>query len=68
MKPRDDKVMRVQDKGLGFVVVNTNNYVKKVEHQINRSSFDELNSDFNSEFKQNVIDRIEKWSVKVNEN
>ena len=60
--------MRVQDKGLGFVVVNTNNYVKKVEHQINRSSFDELNSDFNSEFKQNVIDRIEKWSVKVNEN
>ena len=30
MKSWDDKVIRVQDKGLRFVVLDTNNYIEKV--------------------------------------
>ena len=68
MIPWEDKFARVQDKGLRIVVLNTNNYVGKVEQQINRSSFDKLNSDPSSEFKQEVIDWIDMWSNKINEN
>ena len=39
-----------------------------MEHQINRSSFDKLNSDPSSEFKQKIIGWIEKWSHKINDN
>ena len=35
----DKNVVRVQDKGSRFVVMDNEDYVKKVEHQINRSSF-----------------------------
>ena len=67
VKSWEGKVVRVQDKGLKFVVLNTKNYEDKVEQQINRSSFDKSNSDPSSEFKQKVIDWIEKWSDKINE-
>ena len=36
MKSWNDKVIRVQDKGLRFIVLDTNSYLEKVEHQINR--------------------------------
>ena len=39
-KSLEDKVLRVQDKGSRFVVLNTNSYVEKVEQQINRSCFE----------------------------
>ena len=41
----DEKVIHVQDKGSRFVVLETNIYIEKVEHQINRSSFEKLDAD-----------------------
>ena len=35
MKSWEDKVVRVQDKGSRFLVLNNNNYAEKVEKQIN---------------------------------
>ena len=36
----DKNVVRVQDKGSRFVVLDNEDYVKKVKHQINRSFFE----------------------------
>ena len=41
----DQNVVRVQDKVSRFVVLDNEDYVKKVEHQINRSSFQQLECD-----------------------
>ena len=49
MKSWKEKVIRVQDQVSGLVVLNTDNYVKKKEQKINKSSFDKLN-------KHKVID------------
>ena len=62
MKSWDDKVIRVQDKGSRFVVLDTNSYIEKVEHQINRSSFDKLDADPSPKFKEKVNNWLEKWS------
>ena len=66
MKSWEDKVIRVQDKGSRFVVLNTDNYIEKVGNQINRSSFERLNTDPSAKFKQRVNNWLEKWSDKVN--
>ena len=42
MKSWDDKEICVQDKGSRFVVLDTNSYIEKVKHQINRSSLANL--------------------------
>ena len=42
IKSWDDKMICVLDKGSRFVIEDTNSYIEKVEHQINRSSFDRL--------------------------
>ena len=52
MKSWEDKIVRVEDKSSRFVALNTNNYIGKMEQQLNRSPFDELNSEPSSEFKQ----------------
>ena len=39
MKSWDSKVTRMKHKGQTFVVLDTNGYIEKVEHQINRNSF-----------------------------
>ena len=62
MKSWDDKVIRVQDKGSRFVVLDTNSYIEKVEHQINRSSFDKLDADPSPKFKEKANNWLEKWS------
>ena len=62
MKSWDDKVIRVQDKGSRFVVLDTNSFIEKVEHQINRSSFDKLDTDPSPKFKKKVNNWSEKWS------
>ena len=62
MKSCDDKVIRVQDKVSRFVVLDTNSYIEKVEHQINRSSFDKLDADPSPNFKEKVNNWLEKWS------
>ena len=67
IKSWEDKVIRVQDKGSRFVVLNTSDYVEKVEHQINRSSFSRLDEDTSPEFKQKVNNWLNKWPGKINE-
>ena len=62
MKSWNDKVIRVQDKGSRFVVLDTNSYIEKVEHQINRSSFDKLDADPSRKVKEKVNNWLEKWS------
>ena len=59
MKSWDNKVIRVQDKGLRFVALDTNSYI---EHQINRSSFDKRDADPSPKFKEKVNNWSEKWS------
>ena len=54
--------MRVQDKGSRFVVMDNEDYVKKVEHQINRSSFQRLEYDPTKSFEVKVNTWVEKWS------
>ena len=53
---------RVQDKGSRFVVLDTISYIEKVEHQINRSSFDILDADPSRKFKEKVNNWLERWS------
>ena len=60
IKSWEDKVIRVQDKGSRFVVLNTSDYVEKVEHQINRSSFSKLDEDPSPEFKKIVNNWLNK--------
>ena len=62
MKPQNDKVIRVQDKVLRFTVLETNSYIEKVEQQINRSSFDKLDTDPSPKFKDKLNNWLEKWS------
>ena len=42
IKSWDDKVIQVQDKGSTFVVLLNNDHESKVQHQIHRSLFPEL--------------------------
>ena len=65
MKLWNDKVIRVQDKGSRLVVLDTNSYIEKVEHQINRSSFDKLDADPSSKFKEKVNNWLKKWSDNI---
>ena len=51
IKSWEDKVIRVQDKSSRFVVLNSCDYIEKVELQINRSSFSRLDEDPSPEFK-----------------
>ena len=65
MKSWNEKVIRVQDKGSRFVVLDTNNYIEKVEHQINRSSFDKRDADPSPKFKEKVNNWLEKLSDNI---
>ena len=51
--------MRVQDKGSRFVVLDNEDYVKKVKHQINRSSFERLEYDPTKSFNVKVNTCVE---------
>ena len=51
--------MIVQDKGSRFVVLDNEDYVKKVEHQI---SFQRLEYDPTKSFDVKVNTWVEKWS------
>ena len=65
MKSWNDKVIRVRDNGSRFVVLETDSYIEKVEHQINRSSFDKLDADPSLKFKEKVNNWLEKWSDNI---
>ena len=64
IKSWDDKVIRIQDKGSRFAVLSNNDYERKVQHQIDRSSFSETDIDYNKNFKENVNSWISKWTSK----
>ena len=53
--------IRVQDKGSRFVLLSNEQYCKKVQHQINRSSFTLLRCDFTKKFGSKINKWIEKW-------
>ena len=55
---------RIQDKGSQFVVLDNDDYMEKIDYQLRRSSFSELN-DPSNHFEINVIMWIEKWKRKV---
>ena len=54
IKSWDDKVIRVQDKGSGFVVLSNDDYESKVQHQIERSLFTEIDIDYSKNFGEKV--------------
>ena len=54
MKSWNHKVKRVQDKDSRFVVLVTNSCIEKVEHQINRSSVDQLDAEPGPKFREKV--------------
>ena len=54
--------MRVQGKGSCFVVLDKEDYVKKVEHQINRNSFEQLQCDPTKSFEVIINTWEKKWS------
>ena len=56
----DKNVARVQDKGSRFAVLDDEDYIKKVEHQINRSSFQRLEYDPTKSFEVKVNTWVEK--------
>ena len=58
----DKNVVRVQDKGSRFVVLDNEDYIKKVEDQINRSSFHRLEYDPTKSFEVQVNTWVKKWS------
>ena len=52
---------RVQDKGLKVILLTNELYCKKVQYQMNRSSFTLLNSDLTKIFEDKINVWIEKW-------
>ena len=52
---------RIQDKGSRFVILDNDDYIEKIDYQLRRSSFSELNDDPSNDFEINVIMWIEKW-------
>ena len=47
------------------IIIDTNSYIEKVEHQINRGSFVKLDADPNPKFKEKVNNWLEKWSDNI---
>ena len=64
IKSWDDRVIRVQVKGFRFVVLSNNDYETKVQHQIDCSSFRELDVDISKNFEGKVNIWISKWTLK----
>ena len=54
----ENTVARIQDEGSRFVLLTNEDYENKVEHQIGRSSFNELPNDPNLEFERKVKLRL----------
>ena len=61
LRSLNDHTIRVQDKGSRFVLLTNEQYCKKVQYQINRSSFTLLNSDPKKIFEDKTNTWIEKW-------
>ena len=62
LKPMENTVVRVQDKGSRFALLTNEDDENKVEHQLARSSFNELLNDPSQEFERKVKLWIDKCS------
>ena len=62
LKPMENTVVRVQDKGSRFALLTNEDNENKVEHQLARSSFKELLNDPSQEFERKVKLWIDKCS------
>ena len=61
LRTSKDIVVRLQDKGSKFVILDRTDYIDKVESNFNDSSFDLLPSDPSSSYYQTVRDWGVKW-------
>ena len=61
MRSSNDHTTTVQDKGLRVILSTNELYCKKVQYQMNRSSFTLLNSDPTKIFEDKINTWIEKW-------
>ena len=52
----------MQDKGSRFVVLDNQDYVEKIDYQLGRSSFEELDLDPSKLFLEKVNLWIQKWT------
>ena len=59
-----DLVVRLQDKGSRFVILDRSDYINKVERNLNDGSFDILGSDPSLSYYHIVKDWGDKWMVK----
>ena len=57
----DEQTIRIQDKWSRFVIVDNLDYEEKVQHQINRSSFEKISENPNKIYEKTVNTWIEKW-------
>ena len=57
----DEQTIRIQDKGSRFVVSDNSSDEEKVQHQINRSSFEKISENPNKIYEKRVNIWIEKW-------
>ena len=61
IKSWNNRVVRVQDKGSRFFILENETYEEKEQHQIDRNSFKELKDDPSKLFQEKVNNWIEKW-------
>ena len=64
IKPWKDKVVRVQDKGSTFVILENEVQEEKIQQQIDRSSFKELKENTSKLFQHKINNWIEKQYAK----
>ena len=57
----DEQTIRIQDKRSTFVILDNLDYEEKVQHQINRSSFQKISVNPNKIYEKRVNTWIEKW-------
>ena len=57
----DEQTIRIQHKGSRFVVLDNSGEEEKVQHQINRSSFEKISENPNKIYEKRVNIWIEKW-------
>ena len=57
----DEQTIRIQDKRSRFVLLDNLDYEEKVQHQINRSSFEKISENPNKIYEKRVNTWKEKW-------
>ena len=55
------KTCRTQDKGSRFVALHSDSYIEKIDHQLERSSFQQLDYNPSDEFCKKVTSWVKKW-------